>query len=103
MPYKSSNIRLPEKLDRRVKLTAEDKDIIRARYSQGESSRSLGKEYGVCHKTILLIVNPAMKAANDQRIKEHWREYQKHGEEWNAVMKEHRCYKESLYRKGLIE
>lgn len=101
MPFRSEKIRLPETLDRRVKLTVAQKAEIRHRYLAGGCSlRSLAAEYGVSHKSILLIVNPDSKARNDRRIKEHWRDYVESREKHAAVVREHRRYKQDLLLKG---
>ena len=103
MPFRSEKIRLPETLDRRVKLTAVQKAEIRHRYLAGGCTlRSLAAEYGVSHKSILLIVNPDSKARNDRRIKEHWKDYQLSREEHAAVIREHRRYKQDLLLNGEI-
>lgn len=103
MPYKSEKICLPEHLDRRVKLTKADKEVIRSRYKEENISlRALAREYGVTHKTILLIVNPESKRKNDQYIKDNWKRFQQPTEEHNEAVKEHRHYKHDLYLKGEI-
>ena len=94
MPYKAEKIKLPEQFDRRRKLTDEQKQEIVNKYSTGfYSMNDLAKEYSVSKKTILLTVNPKSKQKSDQRIKDHWREYQRTGEERAKVIKEHRHYK----------
>lgn len=104
MPYKSEKIKLPEKLDRRRKLTEEQKQEIRQKYETGfYSLKDLAKEYSVSKKTIILIVNPKSKEKNDKRIKDHWRDYVKSKEERNEVIKEHRHYKQSLYVSGMLK
>lgn len=60
MPYKSEKMCLPEHLDRRRKLTSEQKDKIKHKYS---------------------VV----------------------GEERNAVVREHRHYKQKLYVEGKLK
>lgn len=103
MPYKSEKIPLPEHLDRRRKLTAADKAVIEARYKNGGVSlNALAQEYGVCKKTIQLIVNPEIKAKNDQHIKDNWKKYQTYGEEHAKIMREYRRYKQSLFVKHEI-
>lgn len=104
MPYKAEQIKLPEHLDRRRKLTDGDRQEIWEQYATGLwSLNKLAKKYGVSKKLILLTVNPESAAKNKQRIKEHWRDYQQKGEEWNAVMREHRAYKHKLLQEGLIK
>lgn len=103
MPNKSDFIPLPANLDRRRKLSDEQKEEIRHKYATGfYSLNQLAKEYNVSKKTILLIVNPDSKRKNDERIKEHWRDYAPTKEERNAIMREHRQYKAELYKKGLL-
>lgn len=104
MPNKSDKINLPENLDRRRKLTNEQKDEIRHKYGTGfYSLNQLAKEYNVSKKTILLTVNPESKRKNDDRIKEHWRDYVPSKEERNAIMREHRHYKSDLMKQGLLK
>lgn len=94
MPYKAEKMKLPPELDRRRKLSDEQKDEIRHKYSTGfYSLNGLAKEYNVSKKTVLLIVNPESKRKNDERIKEHWRDYAPTKEQRNAIMREHRAYK----------
>lgn len=104
MSFKSEKIKLPEKYDRRRKLTNAQKDEIRQKYESGFGSlQSLANEYGVSKKTILLIVNPKSKEKNDKRIKEHWKDYSATPEERNATIREHRRYKQELYKSGKIK
>ena len=104
MPYKSEKIKLSEQLDRRRKLTEEQKQEIREKYGTGfYSLNGLAKEYSVSKKLILITVNPDSKAKSDSRIKDHWRDYVKPKEVRNEVMKEHRHYKQSLYIEGKIK
>ena len=94
MPYKTEKLKLPQELDRRRKLNDEQKDEIRHKYSTGlYSLNGLAKEYGVSKKLVLLIVNPESKRKNDERIRNHWRDYAPTREERNAIQREHRAYK----------
>lgn len=103
MPFKSSKIPLSQEQDRRVKLTTEQKDIIRQEYKTGMYSlNSLARKYNVSKKTILLIVNPSSKAKNDERIKNHWRDYY-NTEEHSKAIKDTRRYKQDLYLKGELK
>ena len=104
MPYKSEKIKLPPEFDRRRKLTDDQRDEIRHKYSTGlYSLNGLAKEYNVSKKSILLIVNPESKRKNDERNKDHWKEYIPSKEERNAIMTEHRRYKQELYKSGKIK
>lgn len=103
MPYKAEKIKLPPKYDRRVKLSVEQKDEIRHKYSTGLYSLNvLAKEYNVSKKTVLLIVNSESKHKADEYIKNHWKEHQGTREERNAATKEHRAYKHRLHKEGKI-
>ena len=103
MPFKSEKIKLPQEYDRRRKLTDEQKDEIKHKYSTGlYSLNNLATEYKVSKKTILLIVNPESKRKNDERIKDHWKNYQPTTEERNKIMNEHRRYKQKLHKDGKI-
>lgn len=58
--------------------------------------------FGVSKKTVLLIVNPE-SAANAKRYrKDNWKQWQRKGEEWNAIQREHRHYKQELYLSGKL-
>ena len=99
MPYKTEKMKLPTELDRRRKLSDEQKDEIRHKYGTGfYSLNGLQKEYGVSKKTVLLIVNPESKRKNDERIKDHWSDYVPSKEERNAIMREHRAYKHKVLK-----
>ena len=101
MPEKVDKIKLPEFLDRRIKLTKETKEVIKHKYSLGDRSlNSLTSEYNVSKKTILLIVNPVSKARNDARIKEHWRDYSHNHAE---AIKKNRNYKKQLIKDGKLD
>lgn len=104
MPYASEKIKLPQEFDRRRKLTDEQKAEIQSKYLTGfYSLGSLAAEYEVSKKTVLLIVNPESKRKHDQHIKDHWKDYQKPTEERNQILKEHRHYKQRLYKDGKIK
>ena len=101
MPYKTEKMRLPPELDRRRKLSDEQKDEIKHKYSTSlYSLNMLAREYGVSKKTILLIVNPESKRKNDERIKEHWKDYVADKEKHNAIMREYRAYKHKVLNGG---
>ena len=104
MPYKSSNIKLSEKQDRRRKLTDEQKDEIKKIYTEGKcGTRPLAKQFGVSRSTIQILVNPERAKAVKERNKTHWRDYRPTKEEWAATMREHRRYKQELYVKGELQ
>lgn len=100
MPRKSDSLPINnEKLDRRVKLTAEQKEEVRIKYSGGAAIRALAREYEVSRRLIQFTLFPERQiVANANR---DWHDYYDriaHARE----MKEHRDYKKRLYQKGLI-
>lgn len=87
--------------DKRRKLTEEQKEEIKEKYNTGlYSYRVLAKEYGVSKRTINNTINLITAQKSKDRIKAHWRDYQKHGEEWAKMMKKHRQYKKELLDAG---
>lgn len=101
MPYKSEKLKLPPEKDRRRKLTDDQKEEIKRIYATGVCGmRPLAKQFGVSRTTIQIIVNPERAEAIKQRCKEHWRDYRPSKEEWAETVKEHRRYKQELYKKG---
>ena len=103
MPYKSEKIRLSETQDRRRKLTTEKQEEIRKLYGTGlYSHRQLAAMFNCSKSRIGQIVNPERDAKVKARMKEHWRDYQQKGDDWNAVVREHRKYKQELYLQGKL-
>lgn len=104
MPYISEKIKLSEAQDRRRKLTTEQQEEIRSLYKTGLYSWNQLAGMFKCSKSrIGQIVNPERDAKCKARMKEHWRDYQQKGEEWNRIQKEHRDYKQQLYLKGELK
>lgn len=103
MPYISEKLRLSETQDRRRRLTTEQQEEIRKLYATGLYSwRQLAGMFGCSKSRIGQIVNPERDAKVKARMKEHWRDYQQTGKEWNEVQKEHRQYKQKLYLEGKL-
>lgn len=104
MPYKSVKIKLKKSQDRRIKLNESQKEDIKKLYATGlYSLNGLAKQYNVSKKTVLLIVNKDSADKAKQYRKEHWKEWQRKGEEWNKVVREHRRYKQKLYKEGKLK
>lgn len=104
MPYKSEKIKLSETQDRRKRLTGEQREEIKELYGTGLFSlNDLAKKFNVSKKTILLIVNPDSAEKAKQYRKEHWKDWQRTGEEWNKIVREHRKYKQELYKDGKLK
>ena len=104
MPYKSEKIKLDGLQDRRKRLTDEQRKEIKELYETGcYSLNDLAKRFDVSKKTILLIVNKDSAEKAKQYRKEHWKEWQRTGEEWNEIVREHRRYKQKLYKDGKLK
>ena len=105
MPYVSEKIRIDNTmLDRRRKLTEEQKEEIRRIYATGVcGTRPLARQFGVSKKTIQIIVNPDIAERAKQYNKEHWKKYQVYGKEKADIIREHRRYKQQLYLEGKIK
>lgn len=104
MPYKSEKIKLKGMQDRRKRLTDEQRKEIEELYGTGGYSlNGLAKMYDVSKKTILLIVNKESAEKAKEYRKEHWREWQRTGEEWNEIVRKHRAYKQELYKNGKLK
>ena len=104
MPYKSEKIKLKGLQDRRKRLTDEQREEIKKLYETGAYSlNGLAKMFEVSKKTILLIVNKDSAERAKQYRKDHWKEWQRHGEEWNETVKKTRKYKHQLYKEGKLK
>lgn len=104
MPYKSEKIKLKGLQDRRKRLTDEQRKEIGELYGTGYYSlNDLAKQFGVSKKTILLIVNEESAERAKQYRKEHWREWQRKGEEHNKSIMNTRRYKNELYKSGKLK
>lgn len=104
MPYKSEKIKLNELQDRRKRLTDKQREEIRELYGTGYYSlNNLAKRFNVSKKTILLIVNKDSAEKAKQYRKEHWKDWQRVGEEHNQAIRNTRKYKHKLYKEGKLK
>lgn len=106
MPRKSDSLPINNpKLDKRVKLTDEQRKDIIEEYATGNASyRSLGKKYGVDKDTVAFIIKPDRR----KKAQEQFKERQKDGRYYNKekhreYIKKHRDHKKDLYEKGLLK
>lgn len=103
MPYKSESLKLGV-YDRRVKLSAEDKALIKKDYESGMfSQRQLAYKWGVSRSLIQIITNKERARKVKERTKEHWKEYKQTKEEHAKSMQKLRKYKQELYKQGKLE
>lgn len=102
MPYKIEKVPLPRELDRRVKLTNQQRDEIKTNM-EWLSQRKLALKYNVDRKTIRFIQDPdaleAHKIAYAKRRKDG-RYYNK--EKQREAIKNTRRYKHSIGYEKLI-
>lgn len=93
-----------QNLDRRVKLSVEDKELIKAEYEQGGiSQRALARKYNVSRRLISFIIFPeraeiAKKQYAERRKDGRYYDKEKH----RKAVSNHRKYKKQLQEKGLI-
>jgi hypothetical protein len=105
MPYKFDKVPINNpKLDKRVKLTEDDKKNIVADYETGVISiNGLAKKYGVSKRTIQFTLFPERKEKAKQLYKERRKDgryYDK--DKHNEYMKNHREHKKELWNNGLL-
>jgi hypothetical protein len=104
MPYKSEKIPVGKKLDKRIKLTDEQRERIREEYATGLiSQRGLAEKYGVSRRLIQFTLDDEKK----ERAKKQFAERQKTGRYYDKdkhkeYMKIHRRRKHELYKEGKI-
>lgn len=104
MPSIVDKYKLPQKYDRRRKLSEEQKDEIRHKYETGlYSLRILAAEYKVSKKLILVTVNPESAQKSKDRMKEHWRDYRMTKEQAAAYRRNLRSYKKELMTAGKLQ
>lgn len=106
MPYISDKLKIGnKKLDRRVKLQEKDREDIRELYTIARVSlRGIARKYHVDKKTIKFIVDPSyyQQQLKKYSIEKHSQKYYVRENHTKSV-REHRRYKYSLYKKGMIE
>jgi transposase-like protein len=105
MPRKSDSIAINNpKLDKRVKLTDEDRKNIVQEYSEGEISiNGLAKKYKVSKRLIQFTLFPERA----ETAKKNFAERQKDGRYYDKskhaeATRKHRNYKKELYNNGLL-
>lgn len=104
MPYQSEKFKIKgTMLDRRRKLTEEQKEQIRQEYKTGLiGQRPLAKKYGVSRSLIQVIVNPDIAKKKKQYVKDHWKNYSNR-EELTKATKQTRRYKYKLFLDGILK
>lgn len=106
MPRISDNVAINnEKLDRRVKITAEDKELVKwLREEEQISYQKLANRFGVSKRLIIFICKPETKIKDlENRAKRGGSKIYYDRETHSACIKEHRDYKKQLFAQGLIK
>lgn len=106
MPYKfeSDKLLVPKEHDKRVKLTQEDKELIRHLYDATDiSQRKLATQFGVSRRLMTFILDPEKHKANLQAREASGGSKQYYNKETNTkTMKAHRSHKKALYDASLL-
>ena len=105
MPYKSEKIKLSKEQDRRIKLSDEQKEEIRAKFATGHySQRGLAIEYNVSRRLISFVLDDEKAKRAAEQLKERRADgrYKPSKEQWAATMRNHRQYKQQLYMEGKL-
>jgi hypothetical protein len=105
MPRKSDLISIKNKsLDRRIKLTDEDKKLVLwLREEEQISYQKLANKFGVSKRLIIFVCKPETKIKDlDNRAKRGGSKTYYDREKHRVSMKEHRDYKKQLYQQGLL-
>lgn len=105
MPYKSEKMKLSKEQDRRIKLNDEQREEIKHKYSTGlYSQRNLAAEYNVSRRLIQFVLDEEKARIAAEQLKERKADgrYKPSKEEWAAVMRDHRRYKQKLYLEGKL-
>lgn len=106
MPFKSEKIKIQgTQFDKRVKLTIEDKELIKwLREEEEISYQKLANQFKVSKRTIIFICKPeTLQACKDARAKRGGSKIYYEKEKHTKAIKEHRKYKQDLKIKGLIK
>lgn len=91
-------------LDRRRRLTDEQREQIKAIYASGVCGKQkIAKQFGVSKATIRAVVDPTFAEKRKQYTKDNWKKYQTYGAEHNKTIRNTRKYKQQLYLQGIIK
>lgn len=96
---KIDDVRVPKGQDRRVKLTNEDREKVRALHKQGMSQRAIARYVGCSRRLVVFIIYPERyahaKALYKERRKDgRYYDRNKHTE----AMRKHRKHKKDILK-----
>lgn len=106
MPRKTDTIPINnELLDKRVKLTQDDKKlIVWLREEEQISYQKLANRFGVSKRSIIFICRPELKVKDlENRKKRGGSKLYYNKEKHTQSIREHRDYKKELNQKGLLK
>ena len=104
MPYKSERIIIANtQYDKRIKLDEDDKKQIVSKHNQGQSMRSLAREYHVDRQVIRYTIYPEHYEALKAYSREYQRTYDVGVDKRNEYKRVHRKHKQELYLEGKIK
>jgi transposase-like protein len=104
MPYLSEKAKLTSKYDHRRKLSEQDKEDIIHLHARGQSIHSLARDYRVSRRTVQFIIYPERMTENLRlRLERGGSTVYYNREKQTKSVREHRRYKQKLYKEGLIE
>lgn len=94
MPYKSERIGISgSKLDRRCKLSPEQKEAIKLLHEDGFSYRKLAEMFGCSKRSVQNIIHPQPRSKQPTRTTEYW----------TTKKREYRQRKQQLYISGKLK
>ena len=106
MPYVSEKMHIKgTPLDRRVKLTQEQREELRhLREFEGWSYNMLAKKYNVSKKLAIFVCNPDVEQRNRDNFKKLRADGRYYNKERNtAAIRETRRYKQQLFKDGVLK
>lgn len=107
MPYKSERIKIAgTQYDRRIKLTEDQKNYIRwLREEEKLSYNKLAQMFNVSKRLIIFVCRPETMEKCRERFKELKKtgRYDVSSEERANIVREHRRYKQKLYKENKIK
>lgn len=111
MPSKSERIRIiGTEFDRRKKLNEKSRQKIAQLYNDGLSQTQIARQFNVDRATVADVLFPERKEKRRQQSIEYSRKRREHmknsptlRQELTDAVRNHRRYKQELYKKGLIK
>jgi hypothetical protein len=101
MPYKIDKLKLDcPFFDRRSKLLPCQRERLILLYNQGYSQRKLAAIFNISRRLVQFVTCPEKKAKDLQNRRDRGgsKIYYKGGEEWNAIVRDHRKHKYQILK-----